>query len=330
MLSIFLPLLASFVDLAAAAAPTELLVDFQPAPAVGVSASPSFGWAVPPCAQAGAEQSAYAIAVSLGGKPVWASGKRASNASVAVNYGGPALQGGRAYSWTVQSWSGACASEASAPAEFITALTAFAPAATWVGAGKPESTFNLVRRVVRAPACNGCKVLGFITAQNSDPTMLLNYKLYVGGVLASAGPGRGEARVAGGDGLFRSAPYVTVDLTEHFAAAGGPTLLALQTMNFGGFDPGCYGQRGLPKVPECDGPVQIANGPSVLLQVDVYPSGGGEPTRWVTGEAGWRAMDADAWFRPGDAPDNKTVSTSGSFETSCILRVLILVDVLHV
>ena len=51
------------------------------------------------------------------------------------------------------------------------------------------------------------RVVGYVTAQNSWSGMLMNYKLYVGGKLASVGPGRGEARVVGGDARFRAQPY---------------------------------------------------------------------------------------------------------------------------
>jgi hypothetical protein len=320
-------------------APTGLLVNFQTAPALGVGFSPVFGWIVPACASTkDAMQSAYRITVrkdgaGTGATPVWDSGKVcpcalffrcwgsgklgsllscvpgaaqvASNASVAVKYTGAApLAGGTAYQWTVQTWLSGCpasAGSSSAPSLFITALGSFQPGAQWVGAGVDSSTFNLVRRVVKAPAAPARRVIGYITAQNSvrsspcrwwsdcqacgervtpfppsrvasrprgvrayvpaacvqDPVMLMNYKLYVDGALASVGPGRGEAPVTGGDGRFRAQPYVTVDLTTFFARkrGGAPTLLALQVMEFGGFQP-------CPPHKECNGATQISHGPA--------------------------------------------------------------------
>lgn len=113
----------------------------------------------------------------------------------------------------------------------------------------------------------------------------------VDGRLASTGPGRGEAPIAGGDGVFRAQPYVTADLTEFFSK-GGPTLLALQTMEFGGFQP-------CPPGKECNGKTQFANGPAVMMQIDVHLKNSSQLVTWVT-EAGngWKAMDADSWFRP--------------------------------
>ena len=220
-LAVALPLVAR------AAAPTGLLADWQSTPALGVSAAPALGWIVPACdGQKDAMQTAYTITVhsdgdeaKAGATPVWDSGKVAGNASVAVKYGGPALKGGAAYHWTVKTWAGSCASEPSAPALFITALGAFRPGAKWIGAGVSNATFNLARRVVQAPAAAKVRrAIGYITAQNSDPTMLMNYKLYINGNLASTGPGRGEAPVWGGDGprLTSSPPMYSL-----YAASSG-------------------------------------------------------------------------------------------------------------
>jgi hypothetical protein len=289
---------------ARAAAPTGLLVDWQVAPALGVSTAPSFGWVVPPCDGAkDAMQTGYTLEVFKDGATasVWSSGAVAGNSSVNVKYSGLDLEPGTAYEFTVSTKSTACSSPPSARGLFITAAK-FAPTAKWIGAGVSNATFNILRRVVQAPAPTTVqRVIGYITAQNSDPTMLMNYKLYVDGKLASAGPGRGEAPILGGDGVFRAQPYVTVDLTEFFSK-GGPTLLALQTMEFGGFQP-CRPHS------ECNGATQVSNGPAVLMQIDVHAKTGGKPTSWVT-EAGngWKAMDADSWFRPA----GKSMAANGA------------------
>ena len=304
--------------------PSGLTVDWQTAPALGVSIAPRFGWSVAPCSGSkNAMQSGYTIQVSADGasaKPVWDSGKVMSNSSFNVKYGGPALVGGAAYIWTVKTMSGSCTSAASAPATFITALGSFHPDAKWIGAGVSNATFNLARRVVTAPPKSSVRrVIGFITAQNSLPTMLMNYKLYINGVLASAGPGRGEAPVLGGDGRFRAQPYVTVDLTELMPVAGGKVVLALQTMEFGGVDP-------CPPGKECNGATQVANGPAVLMQIDVHPASGAATTTWVTEASTWKAMDADAWFRPKNVGLSATESggkkdgPGGNRGQACVLR----------
>ena len=304
--------------------PSGLTVDWQTAPALGVSIAPRFGWSVAPCSGSkNAMQSGYTIQVSADGasaKPVWDSGKVMSNSSFNVKYGGPALVGGAAYIWTVKTMSGSCTSAASAPATFITALGSFHPDAKWIGAGVSNATFNLARRVVTAPPKSSVRrVIGFITAQNSLPTMLMNYKLYINGVLASAGPGRGEAPVLGGDGRFRAQPYVTVDLTEFMPELGGKVVLALQTMEFGGVDP-------CPPGKECNGATQVANGPAVLMQIDVHPASGAATTTWVTEASTWKAMDADAWFRPKNVGLSATESggkkdgPGGNRGQACVLR----------
>ena len=129
--------------------------------------------------------------------------------------------------------------------------------------------------------------------------MLMNYKLWVGDKLVSVGPGRGEAPITGGDGRFRSQPFNTVDLTPFLPEAGGPITLALQTMQFSGFNPNT-GPFPFPCAAgvECNGPAQISKGPAVLMQIDVHPRGGPKIT-WVTKDAaGWKVLNGDTWMRP--------------------------------
>lgn len=117
-------------------------------------------------------QTGYTLEIFKDGSAtsVWSSGKVSSNASVSVAYDGPVLEAGIAYQWTVQTTSSGCTSAASEKALFITAKGAFAPSAKWIGAGVSNATFNLLRRVVQAPA-GVRRAIGYITAQNSDPTM---------------------------------------------------------------------------------------------------------------------------------------------------------------
>ena len=165
----------------AAAAPTGLLVDWQVAPALGVSTVPTFGWVVPPCSDAkDAMQTGYSLELYKDGgtSSVWSSGAVVGNSSVNVKYTGPELESGTAYEFTVSTKSASCVSPPSARALFITAAK-FDSRAKWIGAGVSNATFNILRRVVEAPAPSTVqRVVGYITAQNSDPTMLMNYKLY--------------------------------------------------------------------------------------------------------------------------------------------------------
>ena len=287
------------------AAPHSLQVSWQNCPALGVSGAPVFGWCVPACASsADAAQTSYHIQVfSDAGNAVWDSGDVGSNSSVAVKYGGRALAAGTAYHWSVRTTT-SCSSGPSAFSTrglFITALRAadWNTSASWIGLGEKSSTFNLVRRVVEVPP-KVQRALAFVTAQNSWGGMLMNYKLWVNGKLASVGPGRGEAPVSGGDGTFRTQPYNTVDLTPFLPAEGGPAVLALQTMQFSGVDPNT-GPFPFPCAAgvQCNGPAQISNGPAVLMQIDVHLEGDQAATSWVTGEqTGWKVLDGDTWLHP--------------------------------
>ena len=87
-----------------AQAPEHLTVDDQVTP-LAASATPQFGWY--PEDQAGDEsQSAYQLTVrdDQTGAIVWDSGQVNSGASQAVPYGGPTLDNGAEYTWTVRTW----------------------------------------------------------------------------------------------------------------------------------------------------------------------------------------------------------------------------------
>ena len=112
------------------------------------------------------------------------------NASVAVKYKGAPLKRGTVYAWTVTTASAGCGSRTSTMATFITEC-AWDNKATWIGAGNNRSTFNLLRTVVHAPPRSQLsRVVGYVTAQNSWAGMLMNYKLWINGKLASVGPGQ--------------------------------------------------------------------------------------------------------------------------------------------
>ena len=307
-----LALLVSCGDVATASAPNGLRVNWQSSPALGVQHSASaplvFGWVVPPSRKEGTTQVGYRIVVThdgRGGGVVWDSGNARGNSSIAVRYGGPPLAAGKAYRWRVTTITttgggvGATTSEPSAEALFITACDWQASPAGWIGLGNESSTFNLVRRVVHAPARSQVqRAIAFVSAQNSWGGMLMNYKLWVNGALASVGPGRGEAFVRGGDCSFRTQPYTTLDLTPFLPVDGGAVVLALRIMQFGGFDPNT-GPYPFPCAVgvQCNGPFQISRGPAVLMQLELHTISG-TTTTWATDATSWRALNADAWLQP--------------------------------
>ena len=81
----------------AAGPPTQLTVGDRERP-LNVEGAPQFGW------MPASDQTAYQLTVAKGGATVWDSGKVASSAQSYVPYGGPALERGEAYEWTVKTW----------------------------------------------------------------------------------------------------------------------------------------------------------------------------------------------------------------------------------
>ncbi len=86
--------------------PVQLRCEYLKDP-VGIEAArPRLSWVLEskPVGARNQVQSAYRILVETGGVTVWDSGKIRSNAQAQVEYGGKALEAGRAYSWKVQVW----------------------------------------------------------------------------------------------------------------------------------------------------------------------------------------------------------------------------------
>ena len=68
-------------------------------------AQPRLSWQLRSDAR-GVVQSAYQLEVTRDGRKVWDTGKVASDRSVLVPYGGPALESSRRYAWRVRVWDG--------------------------------------------------------------------------------------------------------------------------------------------------------------------------------------------------------------------------------
>jgi len=276
--------LALLAALAAAqdAAPTGLLADFMRSPAVGVRLTPSFTWIVPPCASGAGDgtQTNFRIVVTTAlGAPVWDSGKVAGNDSTYVAYAGPALAPTTRYAWTAATWTADCASPASAPASFVTApWSGFAAGAQFLTVA--SATFGYFRKEVSVPA-GVTSAVAFVAALVDEP-LLSGYKLYVDDKLANIGPGRGEAPVYGGDGLFRSLPVTTIDLTAALggAPAAATRALALQAMH---------------------------QAPQVIMQLELTLADGSKSV--VVTDGSWRAFNGDAHRVPGPAKNGGSAGT---------------------
>src|SRR3954462_11545715 len=106
-------------------APGRLTVGDRARP-LNVEGTPRFGWM-----PGSAVQTAYELKLAKDGADVWDSGKVASSAQSYVPYGGPALQNGASYDWTVRTWDAEDQPSPYAPAaHFDTGLTD----AGWSGA----------------------------------------------------------------------------------------------------------------------------------------------------------------------------------------------------
>jgi hypothetical protein len=162
-----------------------------------------------------------------------------------VIYTGPSLKAATAYDWTVTTWSsspnattGPCQSAPSAAATFITSLghdvtggsLPWDKSAHFIALSQPKAAkaiFGYFRKEVTVPS-GVVSAVAFVTS-TVDPFLFSGYKFYIDGTLVNIGPGRGEARVWEGDGVFRSMPYATLDVTAELSAVG-TSVLALQAM----------------------------------------------------------------------------------------------------
>ena len=269
-----------------AAQPTGLLVSFKPPPSLSVPLSPQFTWSVPPSPTTpDATQAAYRIVVvpafGGGGAPAWDSGRVASNASLAVPYGGAPLRGGRPYNFSLSVWLSDGTAATPAAGAFTTALGAgdWAPGASFVWSTNASGVFALLRAELRlAPAAPPvARALLHASAQTGDDTILCGYKVFLEGALVGVGPGRGEAPIWGGDGGFRALPYASYDVTEAvgaLAAAGSAFTLAAA-----GVGAWFSATRG------------------ILLQLDVHTADGAVQS-FATGGPLFSSLHADGYLVP--------------------------------
>ena len=315
MLACASTLLASATTFSPNPTPNGLMVDFKHSPSLGVRTSkPEFTWIVPPCTAGGADhvQVAYSINVtttaSTSGKEelVWASGKVDSSASVGVVYGGPDLEPGTPYQWTVTTWTqsssqvtmaptstsnsspsnnngvSSCQSDASTPGEFVTSLgtPGFDNSTLFLSTPDAKATFGYFRKEIVVPATM-VSAQAFITAQGDDK-LFSYYKFYINGNIVDAGPGRGQAPVFGGDGTFHALPYTTLDLTSIIAnSVGKKVALSIVGMH---------------------------QSPYVILQMQFRLADGSMQLTGST-DATWRAFNGDAHRNPGPAQHGGSAGT---------------------
>ena len=209
-------LMANLVGAATTSTPTQLQVNYQRDPSLGVGPFLRFSWAVPPVANmTTGEQKSYSIVVTDAdsGQVAWTSGLVKSSKSINIELDGrnASLSPGSAYTWTVACNGG----PPSTPATFVSSLwDGFHPDARWVWAAdlKNSQHYANLRSTAVAPAIQAAeqhqrqqatssggnevskavtitRALLFVTAWQ-EPTMLASYKFYIDGQLVSLGGAR--------------------------------------------------------------------------------------------------------------------------------------------
>src|ERR1700753_1027919 len=105
-------LLLSGFFVSAQLTPVHLLCENLPDPLCIDATQPRLSWQSESGAKSGGKaqrglvQTAYEIKVTDGDKPVWNTGKMASDQSVHVEYAGQPLESGKLYHWQVRVWDG--------------------------------------------------------------------------------------------------------------------------------------------------------------------------------------------------------------------------------
>ena len=166
--------------------------------------------------------------------------------------------------------------------------------------GKRRASFNLVCRSVPWCCTPWAWVAGlvcvdrvrtggsiFVTAVTDD-VILCGYKLYIDGQLVNVGPGRGEARVWGGDGAFNAHPYTTLDVTGFLPPPGSSALIAVQSVG-------------------CDACKGSSMNQGFLMQLNMQRADGSVVT--VATDSSWSAFAADVYIKPSPG---KNWSVNGS------------------
>lgn len=122
---------------------TNLLTENRHNPMGIDTRTPRFSWQLK-SEKRNTSQSAYEIKLMQGKKTIWSSGKRQSDQSVLMPYGGPALSSASRYQWQVRAWDNrGKASSWSAPANFQTGMFDVSEwKARWIESGSPEDSIN--------------------------------------------------------------------------------------------------------------------------------------------------------------------------------------------
>lgn len=263
--------------------PYNLLVSFKPIPAFSVPSIPQFTWSVPPSlSNSDAVQTAYQITIATAfnnSVPVWNSGRVISNKSIGVSYTGQPLPCGSAFVFNITVWlSDNSPPATSSDAIFTTVYNTWAPDSGFIWSSNTSGIFSLFRRVVSLSPRSSPVSLALLhaSAQTGDDTILEGYTAFINGRLIGIGPGRGEAKIWGGDGVYRALPYDTYNVTA--AVAIDTANLTIAVAAVGG---------------------ETAPTRGVFLQLDLFYLNGEIQTIAAT-DGNFLVYQADDWLVPTD------------------------------
>ena len=142
--------LFSFLHLHANMIIADLTCEMQRSPLALETTTPRFGWKLLSDLQ-GARQTAYRIVVSSSEKLVWDSGKKLSDQSQLIPFGGKNLLPTTRYTWKVQVWD--ADGNFSEKESFFETAPTFSTNTKWIGAITPEEAqLPIGRRDFHAPS----------------------------------------------------------------------------------------------------------------------------------------------------------------------------------
>jgi alpha-L-rhamnosidase len=200
-------------------APGGLTVDDQAAP-LNVEDVPQFAW-LPRDLDADEVQSAYQVKVMDADRQVWDSGKVASSEQSYVEYAGPELDPGAAYTWTVRTWDRTDRESPWArPGTFETGLgDQDWDGAQWIRRDTTEiDDYTLARKVVSIPEGRVLRARAYTAANHT-------FELFLDGRRADRGssfgyPGEGYYQAADVTRLVRPGDDLAIGL-RYFWYGGG-------------------------------------------------------------------------------------------------------------
>ncbi len=212
--TVLLGLSAATLAAAPAAAPpsvANLRCEYKVDP-LGIDVTqPRLGWQLR-STERGALQSAYQVQVTRDGKTLWDTGRVASDRSVHVSYGGPALESSRRYAWRVRVWDGGGRPSAwSAPASWEMGL--LSPGdwrALWIQAAGDEPA----KASQPSPMLRGVfAVKGAVKSARAYVTSLGLYELEINGRRVGD-----QLFTPGWTSYHHRLQYQTYDVTSHLRA----------------------------------------------------------------------------------------------------------------